>query len=430
MNPDAEFDFFISEPLQCASALREHLGLDEESYLRVAGQSHADARAYVVYTALDEVQKTSMWLMRVREFVQGDPVKPSDGTIERLLHTHLREERDTRVRRLFEVLVTLALFGQTNDQAYYRHLLALELLDEELSAQNDTKEFWGAASNNLAASIASQIAYVRHCEADVTFDKCWYLIERKPLRGQGAPRPGRILSSMRARIMAALPLLRDREKLLFGFTYGASYGRTSESMHYSPDRRDYRLMDDDDVTGRGHLALLSLEILVRCQELLGNPRVPQISRLAEILAKTDGAKLSQKATTRPIGDGDFVLANGMLAEVREITTSRYGYQSFRVRFLAERHIPEVDEDWVPALHVQRLYTKSEFFSQIRAMADTGKLPKDLEERLRGLSDDKLQEILGASMTNVWHLGMREWIRARQAALYAEQRKRPASGPGG
>jgi hypothetical protein len=76
---------FLSEPLRCAQELRDSLAIDEPMYLHTAGQAVGDARAYGIYTALDEVVKVALWLMRMREFLQGEAVDPRGGVIERLL---------------------------------------------------------------------------------------------------------------------------------------------------------------------------------------------------------------------------------------------------------------------------------------------------------------------------------------------------------
>lgn len=418
--PDDAFDWFIYEPLQCANALRAHMRLDEASYVGVAGQAHADARAYVVYTALDEVQKTSLWLIRMRELIQGDAVDPREGYVERLLHTHLIEERDARTRRLLETLVTLVLFGKTNEQPFYRHLLALEMLDEEISAQADATEFWGAPSNNLAWSIRHQMDLVRRCEEEVDLSRCWYLADRKALPDVARLAPGRLLSSMRSRIRAALPLMREREQLLLGFSYGASYGRTSESMHYSPDRRDFRIVADKDLTGRGHLGLLSFEILLRCQSLLGGPAVPALDKLGGLLSRRDKEAPASLSRFGACVVGDIVLANGELGQVFEVVESSYAYKSFRVRYLAERPIAGIDEDWFPALYVRRIYSQEQFFERMQEMIAEGTLPADLEQQMRKLNEEELQKILAASVTEVWKLGLRDVMRTP-----AQKRRGPA-----
>jgi len=52
-DPDSKWDIPIKIGLKTASALRNCLKIDEQSYLLVAGQAWHDARAYVLYTALD-----------------------------------------------------------------------------------------------------------------------------------------------------------------------------------------------------------------------------------------------------------------------------------------------------------------------------------------------------------------------------------------
>src|SRR5687767_887252 len=73
---DPSWDIPINFGLRGAAELRGRLNIDEETYLTVAGQALGNARDYIVYTALDEVEKTAMYLMRLRELLQGEPIKP------------------------------------------------------------------------------------------------------------------------------------------------------------------------------------------------------------------------------------------------------------------------------------------------------------------------------------------------------------------
>jgi hypothetical protein len=411
--PDPMFEYFIGEPLRCARDLRDQLGLDETNYLRVAGQALADPRAHVLYTALDEVQKTSIWLIRSMEQIQGEVVDPSKGAIERLTHVFFLEDRDARIRRLLEVLVTLVLFGQSNDQPYYRHLLALEHLDSLLSQQQDAREFWDAPTNNLAWSIKSQVAFIESCEREVELAACWYLKQSEPI-ARTRLAAGQLLSSMRSRLKLALPRMRDREALLFGHSYASAYGRTSESMHYSPENRDIFAFRDSPASGVGHLGLLCFEIVIRCHELLGSPPLPRLTKVSELLERTDGNEAGSRVRARSVKVGDFVLASGALTVVVEERSSRYGYVSFRVRYLAEKPLPDVDDEWFPTYYLRPFYTREKFLDGLRQMKADGTLPPDLADRMIALPPDELLALLTDSIGMVWNDGLGAWVRAEAA----------------
>lgn len=409
-DPDPKWDIPIDLGLRGASGLRKCLKIEEQTYLHVAGQALYDAKAYVLYTALDEVKKTSMYLMRLREFFGGPPVSPRTDRLSRLAITHIIEEEDARVRRLLEVLVVLILFESTNDQPYYRHLLLLEELEDLLGANMDLQEFYGARSANIDDSIDNQIQWIRKLENEIDLARCWYLNSKKPLADRNKLRPGGILSNIRTRLKLAMQTMTEFEKVIFGFSYAGFYGRASESIHYSVNRHDFRLQPGEEQKEVQGLGLLILAILDRCHKLLGRPDVPETNRVASLLDKNQPTALVHSFAVRDIQVGDFVLAYGDLAEVLEIRESPYGYRSYRVCYLAEKPKPEIQEDWFPARYVQRFYTRAQFMQNLHRMVAAGELPGDIGEGMGSLSDEELQPIIRRSLIETWKAGLRDWVR--------------------
>lgn len=190
------------------------------------------------------------------------------------------------------------------------------------------------------------------------------------------------------------------------------YGSVSESVHYSPKRDDFRLSSGEEyATARG-LGLLNFAILNRCHAILGRPSTPILDRLYDSLQRSDASKLAHSATVRDIKVGDFVLAYGDLAEVLEITKSAYAYRSYRVKYLAEKPKPEIQEDWFPARYVQLFHTRARFFADLQREVDKGKVPQDVAERMGHLTEHEIQSILRASLVDVWKLGLRDWVKGR------------------
>lgn len=407
---DKKWDFFIGQAIRCMGLLRETLAIDEGTYLIAAGQIVADPRAYVVYSMLDEVAKGALRLMRMQEFLQSSTLESKAGVYERLINAHILEERDARVRRLLESLVVAILFSRTNEKAYYRHFLALELLEDELRVLHDSKEFWHSESRNLQSSAQMQINLIRELEPSIALERCWYLAQRAPIGDLDSLRPGRIMSSTRTRVKESLPLMTNNEKVLFGFTYASAYGRTSESVHFRADQADMGSLNDQDLSGLSHIGLLGFSILARCFALVGEPDLPEVRKLADMLEKTDPSSLVETATRRQIAVGDFVLAGGDLAEVLRITESPYGYLSYTVRYLAERPLPEIGEDSFPAMYVQLFYNRAQLFAQMKLMANAGKLPHDVVDKVGSLSNETMQEILRTTVTEVWGLGLGAWVK--------------------
>jgi len=318
---DTRWDLPIDFSLKGAAALREFVPIDEEGYLVVAAPAWGDSRAYVLYTALDEVKKSAIYLMRLREHLDGPPMSPREDRISRLLFTHVLEEESGRERRLLEVLVTLVLFTTTDDQPYYRDLLLLEQLDDALAVNTDLAEFHGAESANVNESIDHWFEQIRNNEEKIDLAKAWHRKSQTPLPKRQKLRPGNLLSSVRKRIKSAIPLMTDHEKLVFGLSY-AGYSGASESIHYSVNA---------------------------------------------------------------------------------------GYKSYKVRYLAEKPKPGIQEDWFPARYVRRLYARAQFTEQLESMMSEGEMPPEVGS----FSTEQVQSILRAALTETWHQGLRDCVRSRQ-----------------
>jgi hypothetical protein len=406
---DPVWDIPIDFCLRGAKALRDRLHMDEQDYLHVAGAARADCRAHVLYTALDEVKKTALYLMRLREFFDA-PIDPRENRVTRLVFSQVLEEQQARERRLMEVLATLILFTTTNEQDYYRHLLLLEDLDGYLSANADMEEFHGARSANVDSSIDRYIVDIRRVEGRVDLALTWYQRQRAPLPQRAQLRPGGRLSSMRSRVKAALPLMTAQEKLLFGFSY-AGYGAASEAVHYSVSPRDFLLHGGQEKRNISALGLLGMAILNRSHELIGRPAVPLIDQLRRMLEQSDPAEIVHRYTVRDIKVGDFVLAMNDLAEVIEVRESRFGYRSYKVRYLAEKPMPDIDEDWLQARFVRILMTRERALKDLQQLVEKGHLPKEFGEHLNSITDDELQPHLRKSPLDVWEAGLRDHVES-------------------
>jgi hypothetical protein len=404
---EPSWEFFIKQPLRGAAELRKHLSINEDTYLTTAPQAFPDARSYVIYTALDEVKKTSMHLMRLAELIDCPPFSPRSDRLDRLLVTQIIEEREARIRRLLEVLVMLILFEETNEQPYYRHLLLLERLRGMLSEKTDIEDFFDINNSNLDDSIAMEVQWIEEVERELDVSKCWYLYERKPVGKVKKLRGDHILSSMRKRIKTAVPLMNSREKLIFGLSYNAGYGRTSTAIHYRADRSDYLLEDGAEREMIGGVGLIAISTLVRCYQLMGRPEAPIVAKLEDVSEKAIPKSLFETIAELDVDVGDFVLAQGDLAEIVGTMESDFGYKSYRVRYLAERPKPHIHEDSFPAKHIKILYRRSQLIERMKRVPGG---PKDFSKQIEGLSWDETQAILRESITEIWKAGLGRRVR--------------------
>lgn len=412
---DPVWDIPIGEGLRCAAELRNHLSVDEPKYLSIAGQALDDCRSYVLYIALDEVKKASIHLMRLRETLdEKEATKQSteSSRIARLLTTSILEEQQMRVRRLLELLVTLILFANTNEQPYYRHLLLLEDLGQSLSENDDLQEFWGQRSANVDDHIRNQIKWIQQIEASVDLSRCWYLLNRKPIQASKQLSPGHILSSFRSRLKEAFHLMTDAERIVAGYTYNWVYGSSSEAIHYRSNRSDYRRPEEPIINVK-RLGLLINVILDRCYHLLGKPDAPRFKRISESLEHSDSSAMIRAATVGAGEVGDFVLVHGDIAQIMESKESQYGYRIYRVHYIAERPKQNIPDDWFPAPYIQVFYAKRRFDEKWASYVKSGDLPKDIRSVLENLTEEEIQTASRQSMKDLWNIAIRNQIKGGQ-----------------
>ena len=401
---------FIDLGIRGAEELRAHLGVDENLFVRVAGQAVGDPKGYVLYAALDEVQKTAMHMMQLAELLSGDDVSPSADRMARLVITSIVEQQRARERRLVEVLVNLVLFSDTNEPEYYRHLLMLEELESMLYENDDIEEFHGARSANIDASIAAQAAWIVRVQPNIDFQRAWYLDPKAKPIPAGAVAPKRLrsdhvkLSTVRTRIRRAIPMMTPSEKLAAGITYGEAYGAPSEAVHFAMNAKPYLLRDGLETALMTKLGLLVSAVLVRCHRLLGMPDAKIVALVGHASDRSDGdvaGTLVGRLIQRDIASGDFVVVNGDLAEVLEVRVSTYGHQSFRIQYLAERPLPDVGEDWFPARYVRRLFARSQALAGMDALWRKHALDPALLQRIRESPPNELQDALRESLRKLW-----------------------------
>jgi hypothetical protein len=80
-------------------------------------------------------------------------------------------------------------------------------------------------------------------------------------------------------------------------------------------------------------------------------------------------------------------------------TSKYGYRSLRVEFLAERPLPQLAADWFRARDVVRMFSKSKLVEGVRT---------HLSDTTATVDDGVLRE----AALRAWELGLRNKVLAR------------------
>ena len=408
----AKWEFWSRALIRAGEDLRALLHVDEDGFRFVAGTAHGAARDYFLYATLDEVEKVGIAVMGWDELIGPELIDPEDAASRVILERSLNEQ-SFWTRKMIEVLIDLVNFSETNEDPYYRHLLLLRDLRQHVSIQQDLTTFYGAPSRNVEWSINRVYEEVRDLEQNtIDFNRVWYA----PRALNAVPTtPGGLLTSVRARLRTALPLMHAHEKLSAGLSYARAYGQTSEDIHFRPQATLHDISTDAIAAGIDRVAVDAVAVIKRVQELLGQVPAGMNEQLRDSFEQNEfPAQVLAQRTTGRASVGEFVLAGGDLAEVVEVRESAFGYEVYRVKYLAERPLPGIDDDWFLAEHIERFYTEETFLEKMRGAVAAGVVPPDAVDRIEALPVDQRHDLIRESLLATWEqAGLREWVRARQ-----------------
>lgn len=385
--------------------------VDEGGFRFVAGQAHAAARDYYLYAALDELEKLGIAVLAWDEVVGTQEITGDDALTRVVLERSL-DEQSFWQRKAIELLVDLVCFSTTNETPYYRHLLLLRELQGRLSIQQDLKTFYGAPSANVAWSIDRTLAEIRDLEAsEIDLSRAWYAQHRQPLT-EAPDRPERILTTVRRRLQTALERMDPHEKMAAGLSYARGYGTASEDVHFRPQATLREINSDAVARGIDRVAVVGMAALRRVQALLDRVPAGMNETIRDAFEHNDyPAQVLKKRTRDRAEVGDFVLEGRYLCEVLEKRESAFGYHIYRVRYLAERPVPEIEEDWLLAEGVRRFHTRAQFLQLLCASIERGDAPPDALERFESRQPEEQQDVLRGALLNTWeHGGLRELVR--------------------
>jgi hypothetical protein len=396
------WDLYIDLLLPAVTSLRQRLRIDEDLFR--SHTFHTAPRDFVLWTALDEVAKTAMFLMKLDGHLGDDPSEgaPKDDWIERTSSSLILEEERLRSRRLCELLSQLVLFAQRDEEPYYRHFLLLEELSAAHWYNEDLQTFHGARSAWVQFGIDRTADEVTTVEATIDFAHAWYAAYRPPFN---AAQWRNTLTSARNRIRTALLNMSDFERLSMGTTYDEAFGQPSAAIHYRAgrDTRSGRAGDADTVLAEASkLGMLGFCVIRRCFMLLGRPTPSPADQIARVLeSNTEASRRFELLNERPnIVVGDFVVAHGYLGEVMEEVTSAFGYRSLRVELIAERPLPDLAGDWFRARDVVRVFSREALVAGIASTLGDANHGRAREANLRD------------GVLEAWNLGLREQIRSQ------------------
>ena len=378
-----------------ADQLRRRLGISESDFILLSRAHNSRGRDHYLYAILDEIEQVALALKLNQESLSEAPDDIPDDDLGRRLKRNslaaIEREQSLHIRRLTEILVNLINFSQTNTNEYYDHYLLYKELDERHKHKTDLALYFNCKNLNTQAAIDLLKRGITRAESKLQLNKCWYLQGSNP-HPNGEAKPASFLSYFDK----ALPVATKAERFALGFSYGNAYGETSRSIHLNIGGLQSNRSFDRLQSRRGQIWLLATHCLHRCRLLLRlrsqNDIGADISKILKMsLASGFYNQLSQPNITK----GDFVSVFDSFCEVVGSAKSKFGYKSFKVRYLTRPPIPEHKEDWYPAHNVRKQLDGKDLREGVLNLLSLpdGRLPK--------LNPKVLRKALRANALKLW-----------------------------
>lgn len=357
-------EFLVNAPMRAAAGLQKRLSIDETGYRHGAGHTHADARAYFLYGALDEVIKASLaglrWLNLLRgeeENAKSEGRKDRDEEhADRLILESVIDEQQMWARKLSETLFDLVLFESTNEQEFYRLYLICKQLDAYVGLQADFEEFFACRNANADSTIGLLLEEVKEIRQRVDLGKAWFIAEGVDL--QRPPAPGRVFRSARQRFMRAQAVAPPDLRLVLNPSYEMGYSTPSRAIHPNVGGPTREFTKAEIERHLSRIGLLGLHVVVLAHQLGGIEPQGEARQLADSLKGSDAPDLFRRRFQRELEVGDIVFAYGEdLCQIVATAKSKYGNTSYKVRYLTQPMIPGIEEDWFPAEYIRLLHRR-------------------------------------------------------------------------
>lgn len=421
---DKRIEFYLDVCLKGTNDLRPVLKIDDNLYNSLHHRAVGASRSYFLYGALDEIEKAGTSLLRVAGFLDEQNPKLGDRISKNIIEA-IQEEQTLWIRKLEEILTEVILFSKINEDAYYRHYMLVKELKSLKDAVTNSKDAYGCYIQNYQKQLDDISQEITGLEASkIDIQRCWYLAERKN-KGRVSGIKGK-LSSLSERINAAFLLATAEQIIALGISFDEGYESFSGAMHFNAiTTRSHEVSVDIVQSNIAGIGVISANILIQVRKLLKDQRRKgYVAFLAKGFKNNDYAKELVAKRTRPnIKKGDMVNAQGELAEVTKVMKGRYGFRSFRVKFLLKQdtevagsgehktvwthHNPDFEE--YPAMWVRKLYSRDDLLSELRR----GILEYDPEADVR---TQTLTPHLRESIIHLWqNVGLKESVRGQRAA---------------
>lgn len=150
--------------------------------------------------------------------------------------------------------------------------------------------------------------------------------------------------------------------------------------------------------------MLTMHVVVLVKELLGaEGNDGAIETCTRIINENDyPVDLHRRRTNPDVIIGDFVVAGGDLAQVVNVNTSeKYGFKSFRVRFLEREPLPGLTEDEFVGEHIRKIFRGEDLIKQTVEMIK--KLNPDAKP-----SEEEINQSMREGIVLEWNNGLKEY----------------------
>jgi hypothetical protein len=354
---------FTRMAIKSVAELRKHLDSNSAPNPRFYAPYVRKARDYVISGMMNEVEKAALSAMQTSDFIlrsqndNGTAVTEEMKKEMPLLEPHIYESRiDEMVlweRKMTEQLVNVIGFKHVRKDEYYRHYIVLGEVERLSKISSDFYQYHGAKNKNIEHQLIELRASADGIATGLDPTKCWYVNSINSTKKAKYE-----IASYKQRLDRVLPWMTPNQKLMVGKSYG-EYSVQSSSLHPGQAK-----IKDEVPTMKAldnhfmRVTMLAAEVVMGAKDAMSmHNKKGWLGDMSKAYkGNTYPATLMAKLTKPGIDVGDFVIAHSDLAEVVKVIKSRFGYSSFRVRYLETPPIPSIPVDEMPAQYVQ-LYSK-------------------------------------------------------------------------
>lgn len=416
-------DAFLDIPIKGAAQLRKKLRWDNNSYHFMHRPNAHDPKGYYLFGVLNELEKTGLSMMQTSEFIVESRIKGIPGGLndeqQRIADNLLQSRIDELAlwqRKMTEIMVDLVGFRLANSKDYYQHYLVLHELSSLRRTQADIKEYYGSENNNYAHQEADLLQQADNLAKNLDPNKFWYANVTKTGQIQRSLRP------LNLRFQAVFPKMKPEQKAVLR-THYVSLGSQSKSLHSGSSAGNRNLGLDDLDLHLSRVGILSLHVVNATKDLMRIHNTSGFLKMcADLVKKNDYPVTLHTSKTKPnIEVNDFVVVAGDLAQVTKVIRSKYGYKSFRVKYLEKPPIPSIPED-VFIGELVHLHYKNK-----KAVAETKALILKTTPEARPTTRE-INKLMRDGVITLWSNGMKEITLGRpeegrkKMAEYLKQEK--------